>query len=108
MTQLVEFSVGEGTDTVVVFEVDAAEVPDDLVLAARDGSTVAGRARVSLEQALDQVRPALERVAVVAQSLSPTETTIEFGLKMGGETGVVVAKGTAEASFTLTLTWRKE
>jgi Trypsin-co-occurring domain 1 len=31
--------------------------------------------------------------------LAPDETTVDFGLKIGGETGVIVAKGTAEVNF---------
>jgi hypothetical protein len=31
---------------------------------------------------------------------------VQFGLKVGGETGVIVAKGTAEANFTITLAWK--
>jgi hypothetical protein len=38
---------------------------------------------------------------------SPDECGVEFGLKLGGETGVIVAKGTAEVNFLVKLTWRK-
>jgi hypothetical protein len=38
---------------------------------------------------------------------SPDECGVEFGLKLGGETGVIVAKGTAEVNFVITLTWKK-
>lgn len=103
---MVEFTVDEDDDAVVTFEVDSAELPDDLVLASSDGSLVVGRARISLEKALDQLKPSLERIAAVVRTLSPTESSIEFGLKMGGETGIIVAKGSAEANFKLTLAWK--
>ena len=31
---------------------------------------------------------------------------MEFGLKIGGETGVIVAKGTAEVNFTIRMSWK--
>jgi hypothetical protein len=99
------FTVGDGDD-VVTFEVDPAELPDDLVLAGGAGSPVVGRARDTLEQALGQLRPSLERVAELVRTPAPDEATLEFGLKLGGETGVIVAKGTAEANFRIALTWR--
>jgi hypothetical protein len=106
MADLIEFTVADDTDAVVTFEVDPAEVPDDLVLASRDGESVVGRARVTLEKVLDDLRPSLERVLATVKGLSPTEATVQFGLKVGGETGVIVAKGTAEANFTITLAWK--
>jgi hypothetical protein len=37
----------------------------------------------------------------------PDEVTVEFGLTLGGEAGVpFVAKGTAEASFKISATWK--
>lgn len=104
--QLLEFVTDDGGD-VVTFEVAPEELPDDLVLAGRDGSGVVGRAQVTLEQALGQLRPSLQKVAELVRTLSPDEATVEFGLKMGGGTSVIVAKGTAEANFRLALTWKK-
>jgi hypothetical protein len=36
----------------------------------------------------------------------PGETTVQFGLKMGGETGMIIAKGTAEVNFAVTMSWK--
>lgn len=95
-----------GTAAPVVFEVDEKLVSEsDLELAAAGG--LAGRARVSVREALDQVRPTLAEVARTVRELAPDEAEIEFGLKMGGETGVVVAKGTAEVNFAVRLVWHR-
>ncbi|MEV7372993.1 CU044_2847 family protein [Streptomyces sp. NPDC090301] len=94
----------EGGDT-AVFEVDGDFGGSDLELAA--GGDVVGRARVSLSQALDQVRPVLARVVETTRDLGPEEVEIEFGLKMGGETGVIIAKGTAEVNFAIRLVWHR-
>lgn len=32
---------------------------------------------------------------------------IEFGIKLGGETGVILAKGTAEVNFKVDVTWTR-
>ncbi|MDY7088267.1 MAG: CU044_2847 family protein [Actinomycetota bacterium] len=106
MAHLLEFPVGEGVDAVVTFEVDPGELPDELVLAANAESPVAGRVRISFEEALQQLKPSLQRVGALVRELAPSEASVEFGLKMGGETGVIVAKGNAEANFKLALVWK--
>jgi hypothetical protein len=90
---------------VLVFEVDRTEVSDDLVLASNESGTVA-RAQVTLEEALGKLKPSLQKVVHLLKELSPDETVVEFGLKMGGETGVIIAKGTAEVNFTVRMSWK--
>lgn len=104
--QLISMTLEDGGDeTAVVFEVDGALTGSDLDLAADDG--LVGRARISVQDALDQVRPTLARVARTVRELGPDEAEIEFGLKMGGETGIIVAKGTAEVNFAVRLVWHR-
>jgi len=91
----------------LLVEVSAAELPGDLELAgARPGEVVA-RARQTLEQALDQIKPALRAVLDRLVAMSPDEVSVEFGLTLGAETGVVVAKGTSEMHFAVTLGWKR-
>jgi len=59
----------------------------------------------TLESALDKVIPGLKAVTGRLRALSPDEATIEFGLTVTAESGVVVAKGSAEVHFTVTMTW---
>jgi hypothetical protein len=94
-----------GSDEVLVFEVDRGEVFGDLVLASPDPEKVADRARVTLEEALTKLKPSLHKVVHLLRELSPDETVVEFGLKIGGETGVIIAKGTAEVNFTVRMSW---
>lgn len=96
---------GEGHD-VVVFEVDRSEVSEDLVLASQDLDKVTDRARVTLEETLAGLKPSLQKVARLLKEMSPSETVLEFGLKIGGETGIIIAKGTAEVNFTVRMTWK--
>lgn len=93
---------------VVVFEVDRNEVSDDLVLASPEPGKVAARAQVTLEEALAKLKPSLQKVVHLLKEVSPDETVVEFGLKIGGETGVIIAKGTAEVNFTIRMSWKPE
>ncbi|MCK7626577.1 hypothetical protein MUU72_26340 [Streptomyces sp. RS10V-4] len=112
MADLVAVPVdGEGDGRVVVFETDAALLPTGAVppgvesVAGQDGGIA--RAKVSLEEALAQVRPALTQVARTVREMEPDETLITFGLKVGGSGTVIVAKGTAEVNFAVTLRWTR-
>ena len=91
-----------------MFEVDRNEVSGDLVLASPEPGKIADRAQVTLEEALDKLKPSLRKVVHMLKELSPDETVVEFGLKMGGETGVIIAKGTAEVNFTVRMSWKQE
>lgn len=105
MAQLITIEVGDGEDGTAVFEVD-----DDLLPVEPEGfpgESVAARARVSLQEALDQLGPALAKVFDTLRRLGPEEAAVDFGLKVGGEGGVVVAKGTAEVNFAVHLVWRR-
>jgi Trypsin-co-occurring domain 1 len=101
---LIEVPV-EGGGRLVV-QVSGTELPGDLQLAARPGEVVA-RARQSLEQALDQIKPAVRVVLDRLVAMSPDEVSVEFGLTLGAETGIVVAKGTSEMHFAVTLNWKR-
>jgi hypothetical protein len=108
VTYLLSMAVDSDGHDVAVFEVERGEVPDDLALASSDPSGAAARARVTLEQALDQLKPSLRKIVHLLKEISPDETELEFGLKIGGETGIVVAKGTAKVNFSVRMTWKAE
>jgi DNA-directed RNA polymerase specialized sigma24 family protein len=104
---LVSLPVEAGSEDILVVEVDRSEIPEDLVLASEPGKVIA-RAQVTLEEALEQLKPSLQKVVHLLKELSPDQTAVEFGLKVGGETGVIVAKGTAEVNFKVTMSWGRE
>lgn len=106
MAILIGMPVEAGSNDILVFEVDPSEVSEDLVLASLEPGKVVARAQVTLEEALEKLKPALQKVVNILKELSPDETVVTFGLKMGGETGVVVAKGTAEVNFTVQMSWK--
>jgi hypothetical protein len=108
VTYLIGMSVENDSSDILVFEVDRSEVSDDLVLASPEPGKVAARAQVTLQEALEKLKPSLQKVVHLLKELSPDETVVEFGLKMGGETGVIIAKGTTEVNFTVRMSWKCE
>jgi hypothetical protein len=103
---LVGMPVEPDSSDVLVFEVDRNEVSDDLVLASPKPGALADRTQVTFEEALSRLKPSLQKIVHMLSAMSPDETEVEFGLKIGGETGLIVAKGTAEVNFTVRMSWK--
>lgn len=93
---------------IVLLEV-AGEGPAGTQRVSRGGTAVVGAAE-TLQQALARVRPALGAVLDGARALPrpPSSVTVGFGIKLSAEAGVVVAKGTTEANFTVTMSWEQQ
>jgi hypothetical protein len=105
---LLGLPVDTAGDEVLVFEVDHSEVSDDLVLASPKPGQLVAKAQVTLEQALIKLKPPLQKVMHALKELGPDEAEVEFGLKIGGETGVIIAKGTAEVNFVIRMSWKAD
>ncbi|MEV4416677.1 CU044_2847 family protein [Catellatospora sp. NPDC049609] len=63
------------------------------------------RAAESLEESLAKLQPALAALREHLIAPGPSEITVEFGILLGVETGLVVASGKSEVHFTVHLTW---
>lgn len=87
MTYLLGLPVEAGSNDILVVEVDREELPDDLALAALEPGNVVAQAQVTLEQGLAKLKPSLQKIVHLFRELSPDETEVEFGLKIGGEPG---------------------
>lgn len=102
MTRLVKMEL----DGVEVF----VETRDDLVPEVQD---VAGRrmAEQGLQEALDAIaafaKAAGGRLRALAELASPDEVSIELGVTIGAEAGVVFTSGSAEANLSVTMTWKR-
>jgi hypothetical protein len=107
-TVLVRVPVSEANDDFVVIEVDQAMLGEDEVrLASTQPVQAIVKASESLERSLDRIATAIGEALVRLRSLPETADTteIEFGLRIGGEVGLVVARGTADANFRVKLSW---
>jgi hypothetical protein len=103
VSHIVEFRM-EGGGAIAV-EVDDA-VSGGVVRSARPGEVVA-QAGESLEQALDRAMSAAQALIERLRKASPDEMEVQFGLKLSGELGAVLAKTGAEGNFSVTLTWKR-
>ncbi|MEU0459696.1 CU044_2847 family protein, partial [Streptomyces sp. NPDC006129] len=65
------------------------------------------RAADTLRSAVDRVRPAVSDIVDSLRSMPrrPDRITLEFGVKVTAEAGVVVARTAAEAHFTVGVEW---
>jgi Trypsin-co-occurring domain 1 len=84
------------------------EMPLGLVPAANplDPGTLVAKTDETVQAALDGLTPAITATTNRLRRLAADEVTVEFGLVLGVEGGVIVAKGSAEVHFTVTLTWK--
>jgi len=106
MAYVIEIPVEAGGQLLVQANED--DLPGTLELASLRPGDVVARARESVETAIDQIKPALNAVTERLRALAADEVEVEFGIVLGAETGAVVAKGTAEVHFTVTLHWKRE
>lgn len=106
MAQIVEFPVAAGG----VLRVQVADSliggeSDELVPATGIDEKVQ-RAKQTLESAISSITPALGVITRQLRKLSPDEVTVEFGLVLGAEQGVVIAKASGEVHFTVEMAWK--
>ena len=103
MGRLVEFGLPDG-DSVLV-EVAGPQVP---TVRGMDGGAVVERAQMTFEAAVGRIAPAVQGMIGQLHALSeePDEVQIEFGLDLHAEAGAFVAQASADANFSVLLTWR--
>jgi Trypsin-co-occurring domain 1 len=104
MGELLRFELDGGGAVLV-------EVADDepgIEQAARVDDLVV-KARVSLENALDQVRAVANAAVVKLRDLAeqPQQIQVEFGIRLNAEAGAVIARTQAEGHLQVTLTWTR-
>jgi len=75
-----------------------------LTLASAPGEAIAKASR-SLSASLEQLEPALRTVKDKFAAAAPGQLTVEFGVNVWGETGIILAKGTADVNLKITMTW---
>ena len=106
MAVLVEVAVDDvAGGPVVLVESDRNDIAGGLTLASPEPGQAAARASRSLAASLEQLEPVLRTLKDKLVASAPEHFTVEFGVKLGGETGVIVAKGTAEVNLKITMTW---
>jgi hypothetical protein len=106
MTELVRIPLQSGE--YIIAEVDKVDIPgDDVVLAAPEPGKAIAEVRNKLEVGLRSIRPAVTELVDALKGSGPDSIGVEFGVKVGGETGVILAKGTAEVNFKVVMEWKR-
>ncbi len=107
MKRLIEFPLQDGGSLIV--EVDEPVPEGGVVKVARPGE-VAAKARETLEEALDKIKPAAEAIISKLRGLhdAPDEIGVEFGIKLSAEAGAFVASAGVEANYKITVKWTKK
>ncbi|MEV4310637.1 CU044_2847 family protein [Actinocrispum sp. NPDC049592] len=61
----------------------------------------------TLDKGLEQVAPVMNAVVNRLRDTPtpPDKVTLQFGLKVSGELGLIIGKSSAEANFTITAEW---
>ncbi|TWF77493.1 hypothetical protein FHX44_113403 [Pseudonocardia hierapolitana] len=101
MSELVRFGL-DGCASVLVEVDDSGSLGLQRVGRGQDGIVEAGQ---RLNDALAGVRDAAHESIRVLRGLSPDECELEFGVKLAGEVGAVIAKTSTEGHFTVKLSW---
>ena len=97
---VMRYQVGDGSSVLV--EVDEDTYGVEAVSRTSDGVLEAGQ---RLESAMGSVRDAAQATLDAFKKLSPETVEVEFGIKLAGEAGALIAKASAEGHFTVRLTW---
>jgi len=107
MKRLIEFPLQDGGSILV--EVDEPTPQGGVVKAARPGE-IAEKAKETLEDALDKIKPAAQSIIAKLRSLhdEPDEIGVEFGIKLNAAAGAFVASAGVEANYKVTLKWAKK
>jgi Trypsin-co-occurring domain 1 len=100
VAEVVRFQVDDGSSVLVEVDEDAFGV--ERVSRGADGIVEAGR---RLTDALGNVRAAAQASVDVLRTLGPDALELQFGVKLAGEAGAIIAKTTAEGHFSVKLSW---
>lgn len=90
----------------------AIEVNDDgeaaIMPVGRAGDAAAATVR-TLREALTEITPAVDEVVTqfLTTASRPDKFTVQFGVKITGESSAIIAKAAAEANFTITAEWQR-
>jgi hypothetical protein len=118
MTGIVQFHTRHGVISVEIdpsqMEATRGQLSDQLVAkggpvstAARGGLDIVVKAPQSFDEAMGTLRAyaaCLEDV-IMGLNLTPSEVSVEIGLKMSGSAGFIIARAGAETEMKVALTW---
>ena len=92
------------------------KLPDGATIEVENNTVERGpqlaAARGVADDAVDLVNDVLPKISAVAgalhghlRTLAPDSVEVEFGVEIGGTTGIIIVEGTAKANITVKLGW---
>lgn len=107
MKRLIEFPLQEGG--AIMVEVDSSPAPTGKTVRGVTPAEVVEKARQSFETSLERIKPVAAAIIAKLRELSdqPEQVSVEFGIKLSAEAGVVLASTGVEANFKVTLMWKR-
>jgi Trypsin-co-occurring domain 1 len=107
--RLVEYRLGANGEKTLIVEADEPVEESGEERAAFASWKRPPSAPEQLESSLDRITPAADLLLSKLRELAnrPDEATIEFGVKLTGHAGAVLASAGVEANFNVSLTWRR-
>ena len=107
MAEIVAFPLGE--HSAVLVETDDDRGHGQMQISRGDATSTVVKASESFEQAMANITPIAEKMlkALTAIGTDLEEVGLEFGIKLSGEVGVIVAKSTGEAHCKVSLKWKR-
>ena len=113
MAKLVKFQLDDDEESFVYVEVDeklpvSSNKKRDKALSGL-GDEVVQQAEQTLEKALSSIKPVANAIIKKVQDLNQPADAVEvkFGIKMNGKLGAVIASGSTEVNYEITLKWNK-
>ncbi len=107
MNQYIEYVLDDGST--ILIEAGNHKRSNEMYRSAREKNIVT-KATKSFSDTMETIKPVAETIISkfkdVAQS--PDEVSVEFGLKLQGETGAIIATAGVEANFKIALLWKKK
>jgi hypothetical protein len=103
--RIVEFPLENGNSILV--EVDQPGLTNDRI-SRRD--VIVEKAHQTFESALEKVKPVANIILTQVRSLSEPadEVEVKFGIKVSAELGAIIASGSGEVNYEITLKWKQE
>jgi len=109
MTHFVEFELSDGTTIAIESDDQMHRAAGPVPVSSSHGKIIE-KATCTFEEAILKVKPIAESIINQVNRLSKPadEVSVEFGLKLDGSIGSVIAKTGGEANFKIALKWVKE
>lgn len=108
MTKLVKFDLGDGES--ILMEVDEVEFDEITPVSKSPGEIAADQARQTFSEAMAGITPMVRSLKARLDTLNDPadEVEVKFSVKLSGEVGAVVTKVGGEATYEITLKWKKQ